>query len=172
VRAKPLSYRRGTLSALEYGALVVSGVINAVASEDITGLVTIFVSDGSGGSNPTMTGNVTTEERNWAAAGAAWQVRGGTLLEPAISLTVYTRPGLGEALTPAIQASIRSRLLKLRVGERMRDDMIEQATMNVDEGIMYVTLDAPVSPYPASIDLTALVRAGSITVAYAIAEAA
>ena len=63
VRAKPLSYRRGTLAALEYGALTVAGVANAVATEDSTGLVTIYVADASGSSNGTMTTNVTTSVR-------------------------------------------------------------------------------------------------------------
>lgn len=162
VRAKPLSYRRGTLAALEYGALTVAGVANAVASEDSTGIVTIYVADGSGSSNSTMTSNVATTMRDYASAGAAWHVVGGSLLTPTITLTVYTRPGYGSELAVPIAASITARLLKLRVGELLYIDMIEQAAMNVSDGIRRVVVSAPASDGQGGAAV--LVRAGGITV--------
>ena len=171
VRATPLSYRRGTLAALEYGALTVAGVANAVASEDETGIVTVYVADSSGSSNGTMTTSVTTELRNWAAAGAAWQVLGGTLLEPAITVTVYTRPGFGDELIAPIQAAIEARVAKLRVGEELYHDMIDQAAMNVSDGIRRVVVSAPAADPAAGGGSTVLIRAGSIAVTI-VAESA
>jgi len=171
VRSKPLSYRRGTLDALEYGALTVAGVANAVASEDETGIVTVYVADASGSSNGTMTTNVTTELRSWAAAGAAWQVLGGTLLEPAITITVYTRPGFGDELKVPIAAAITARVAKLRVGEQLYHDMIDQAAMNVSDGIRRVVVSAPAADPAAGGGDTVLIRAGTITITV-VAESA
>lgn len=170
VRAKPLSYRRGTLAALEYGALTVAGVSNAVASEDATGLVSIYVADASGSSNPTMTGLVTTELRNWAAGGAAWQVLGGTLLTQAITAVIYTRPGFGSELIAPIQASITARMNKLRVGELLYSDMIDQAAMNVSDGIRRCVVSVPAVDPATGGGPTVLIRPGTITITV-VAEA-
>ena len=105
------------------------------------------------------------------AAGAAWQVLGGTLLEPAITITVYTRPGFGDELKVPIAAAITARVAKLRVGEQLYHDMIDQAAMNVSDGIRRVVVSAPAADPAAGGGDTVLIRAGTITITV-VAESA
>jgi uncharacterized phage protein gp47/JayE len=166
VRTVPLTYRRATLAALEYGAKTVAGVATSTAAEDGTGLVTLYVADSSGGSNPTMTANVTTEIENWRAAGVSVNVVGATLDTLVIALMLTVRLGVDiPSLVVNIKAAIVARLNKLKVGESCSPTLIKQAAMNVDpDGILDVTVTTPsVTVVPTSGHVIRT-NAGSITV--------
>ena len=75
VRAFWLAARRGTLGAIEFGALTVPGVVSASAVESIDAsvrparIVTLYVADGSGVSNEALAARVREVLFEWRAAG-------------------------------------------------------------------------------------------------------
>lgn len=75
VRAFWLAARRGTLGAIEFGALAVPGVVSATAVESLDAsvrparIVTLFVADSSGVSNETLAARVREALFEWRAAG-------------------------------------------------------------------------------------------------------
>jgi uncharacterized phage protein gp47/JayE len=75
VRGFWTAQQRGILSAIQYGAIQVPGVVSANAVEVITNsgqparLVYLYVADSSGVANLALVGNVITALGNWRAAG-------------------------------------------------------------------------------------------------------
>lgn len=170
VRGLPATLRRGTLAAIEYGALTVAGVKRATAVEDLdnlgspTGMVSVYVTDGSGNSSPTMTTAVATELRNWRAAGVIVNTYGGTLQVVDVTLVLAARLGVNTtALASKVVAAVTSRMNKLRINETLSRDIIRQATLNVDEGLLSVGVTLPATDVvPAT---GTIIRPGTITVA-------
>lgn len=169
VRNFPATLRRGTLDALEYGAKTIDGVASATAVEELdingvqTGVVFLYVTDASGNSSTPMINAVIAEMINWRAAGIFVNVQGGSLLTQNIAITITARAGVDtQALVPRIQAAVAARVLKLKIGESLTLDIIQQAVRNVDDAIKTVTITNPavsITPSPNQI-----IRAGSITV--------
>lgn len=148
VRDFPVTIRRGTVAALEYGALQVSGVTTSTALTDESGLVTVYVSDSSGNSNPTMITDVTNELFNWVAAGASYTVVGGSLYNPpnglAISISLNVRAGVDTAaIALTVKQAIVARLALLKIGETCYRAQIQQAALNVDQSILGCTVITP-----------------------------
>jgi len=135
IRSFSTTLRRGTLAALEYGALQVATVAQATAQEDTeTGLTTVYVTDASGASNAAMVADVIDELENWRAAGALVTVTGGSLytLNP-IEITLSVRAGVDTAAIAAdVKSAIVARVAKLKIGEICRREIIQQAALNVD----------------------------------------
>lgn len=178
VRAYPATLRRGTLPALEYGAIQVSGVTRASAVQDATGLVTVYVTDSSGGSSGanvtvgptvtddgTMTKKVAIELYDWACAGALVTVVGGSLQTVNITVAVTLRLGSDiNDLISDIQDAIEAAVGRLKIGETLYKSLIASATRNVDpDNILEVSVTAPATDTAPS---TAghIIRAGTITV--------
>jgi uncharacterized phage protein gp47/JayE len=166
VRDFSATVRRATLAALEYGAKQVSGVANATAVESATGIVSLYVSDSSGSSNPTMIANVTTEIANWRAAGVLVQVFGGTVTNIAIVVAVTARTGVNTtALVANIKSAIVAKVNKLKIGEKLYHQQIRDAVASVDpDGIADVVVTTPaLDLQPAATELIRT-NAGLITV--------
>lgn len=169
VRALPSTLRRGTLGAIEYGALTVSGVAKATAVEELdtlgrqTGIVDLYVSDSQGNSNGTMTANVATEENNWRPAGSVLNVYGGLLQTQNVALTVVARLGTDtQALAANIVSAVTARINKLKIGETLSPDIIKQAALNVDDSILSITVTTPaVAVVPPT---GTIIRCGTVTV--------
>jgi phage-related baseplate assembly protein len=142
--------RRATKAALEYGAIQTpgAGVTTASAVEPGDGTVSLYVSDGSGSSSPTMTALVQTEiNNNWRAAGIVVNVTGGVLyLLTGIDITLTTRAGVNSAaIAESIKNAVVARLAKLKLGESCSQTIIKQAVGTVDpDGILDVTVNSPV----------------------------
>lgn len=88
----------GTVAALEYGALLVSGVSFAVVDESTVdpeseSYVGVYVGDDDGGSNDPMIAAVTLELENWRAAGIEVRVFGAEREELDFTITVTVREG-------------------------------------------------------------------------------
>ena len=135
IRAYSQTLRRGTLAALEYGALTVPAVKNASAVEDTTtGIVTVYVTDGGGSSNAQMVSDVVFALEDWRAAGSDVIVTGGGLyqLNP-IQITLAVRTGVDTlAIANDVKNAITARIGKLRIGETCSRSIIQQAALNVD----------------------------------------
>lgn len=98
--------RRGTLDAIEFGALQVPGVVTANAIEELSGgqpngLVTLYVADGSGTSNSRLAELVTLELDEYRAAGIAVQVASVTpdLVSISYSLSFSAGVDTGAAIS-------------------------------------------------------------------------
>lgn len=164
VRTFPSTIRRGILSAVEYGARTVTGVANATASEDDSGLMTVYVTDDSGGFSVSMLADVEVELRTWVAGGAAFSVQGGALFSQDVTVSLTVRTGTDvNALIPLIQSSIDSKLQQLKIGETLYRDMIKDAAISVArDKIVAVNVVLPAADIePAAGEL---IRAGLITV--------
>lgn len=179
-RLYPSTLRRGTLGALEYGAKSITSIAVAKASavQDTTGLVTVFVSDASGGStgttkqvgpttvdDGTMTAKVAVELYEWACAGALVNVSGGAIQTVNITVTIAAKLGIDVAqLITDIQNSVSARVSKLNIGETLYLSDIMTAVKAVDpDNIVNVVVTAPlvdtVPTTPGNI-----IRPGVITV--------
>ena len=79
-----VNVRRGTLSAIEFGALTVQGVRLATAFEDVdafgtpTGYVSLFIADAAGSGNAALAQKVREAITDWQAAGIPVIVTGST----------------------------------------------------------------------------------------------
>jgi hypothetical protein len=135
VRNFSTTLRRGTLAALEYGALQVETVAQATAVEDEdTGMVTVYVTDASGASNAAMVADVMAELEDWRAAGSLVNVTGGQLYElNPIEIVLTVRSGVDTAAIAAdVKSAIVARVARLKIGETCRREIIQQAALNVD----------------------------------------
>lgn len=127
-----LTMVRGTLSALETGALTVSTVRVAIATENLaTGISTVSVSDADGNSNGRMLYDVAKALEEWRAAGALVNEAGGVRadLRLTISIDEYERGFDVAAAAEAIQAAVTNRVNQLRVGQDLTFDSLTAAVM-------------------------------------------
>jgi uncharacterized phage protein gp47/JayE len=162
--------RRGTLSALEYGAKTVDGVGAATAVEDPTGIVTLYITDTSGGSSPTLVSAVATEIENWRAAGALVNVVGGSLYDPGavtpITIELVVKTGVDTlAIADNVKAAIVSRISKLGIGETLYRSLIRSAAMSVaPDDIKEVNIINPATDIAPTADQIIRTTVGHITV--------
>ena len=137
--------RRGTLAALEFGALTVAAVRVAVASESANGLVTVVVADEDGNSNAQMIADTQVTLEAWRAAGVPVNVAGGTQLVQNIVAVLTTIEGFDLiAATSLIEEAVVSRGRKQRMGKVLYLDALTAAIIGVDpDGIEEVTFTTP-----------------------------
>lgn len=168
VRNLPATLRRGTLAAIEYGALQIEGVKRASAVEEedevgATGIVDLYVTDIEGNSSPTMIDAVEEDVINWRAGGVIVNVYGGALSEQDVTLSLNARLGTDTvALASKVVSAVTARINKLKIGETLSRDLIRQAALNVDENILSVTITLPATDITP--DTGTIIRAGTVTV--------
>jgi len=169
-RQFPSTLRRGTLAALEFGALQVASVRVATAVEDANFLVTVFVTDQTGASSAQMVADVAAELENWRSAGVNVTVTGGTVLSQDIDYSLTVKAGTNvAALEPLISAALTARLARLAVGDGtagsegvLRREVLQAVIICVDpDNILGASINTPA----ADVVPTAgqLIRAGTIT---------
>ena len=124
--------RRGTIAALEYGALQVASVRVAVASEDLdSGIVTLLVGDSDGNSTAQMIADVEAEEENWRAAGTLLNVGGSSRVLVTFDATLTVRDGFDlSSATTTLAAAITARSEKLLPGHTLFLDAFGAAIIN------------------------------------------
>lgn len=177
-RAYPATLRRGTISALEYGAQQVPGVKKASAVEDVSGALVVYVTDAAGNAtgsdvivsdsvvdDGTMTHDVAIELEEWRAAGSLVTVSGGQLQTVNITVQLTVRAGTNVAqLVTEVQASIESSVNRLKIGETLYKSLIQSAARAVDpDNIVECTVTAPLTD-TAPTTSGYIIRAGTITV--------
>lgn len=161
-----VTLRRGTLAALEFGALQVSTVRVAKATENqSTGEVTLVVADSDGNSNAQMVSDTEAEIENWRAAGSLVAVFGGTQLAVDLTGTMVFRDGSGadaSVYAPLVATAMSTRMAKLKQGEIGYLDAIKAAGIAVDpdiiEAILFTAPSANITPTTYQT-----IRAGTIT---------
>lgn len=156
--------RRGTLAAIEFGALKVPSVRIARATEDATtGIVTLVVTDSDGNSTAQMVSDATTEIENWRAGGSIVTVIGGFPLVVNVAGQLVAKDGVDTGvLGPVAALAVSGRMSKLRQGETLFIDSIKAAAISVDpdalEALQLSTPLADVVPAPGQV-----IRPGVIT---------
>ncbi len=163
-----LTLRRGTLAALEFGALQVASVRVSKASETSTGLVLVVVTDEAGNSNAQMISDVEVELENWRAAGCIVQVYGGTILLVPVTAVLTVAAGVDvAALVPDLETAITGRFLKYRMGDKVWRDQVKHAIIDVDpDGIEAAALTLPADDVtPTAFEVP---RVGAITITEAV----
>jgi len=109
-QAYPATLRKGTIAALEEGALTVPGVAYVTVDEsyvETLGEVRVYVGDPDGRGNSALSDLVETELENWRAAGVRVTVYPSSREEITLSLTVYVLRGQGsDALSAACRAAV------------------------------------------------------------------
>ncbi len=138
--------RRGTLAALEFGALTVPAVRVAVATESASGLVTVTVSDEDGNNNAQMIADVQVALESWRAAGVPVTTAGGTQYLVDVVAVLYVVDGFDLlAATPLLEEAVVQRGRKQRTGKVLRLDQLTTAIIGVDpDGIEHVDFTLPV----------------------------
>ncbi|HSR79109.1 MAG TPA: baseplate J/gp47 family protein [Xanthobacteraceae bacterium] len=158
--------RRGTLGALEQGALTVPSVRVARATEDqSTGIVTLVVSDSDGNSTAQMVSDVIAELVNWKAGGGVVTVLGATVLLVDVTGMLVAEPGVDTSvLGPVAADAIVGRIAKQRQGETLFIDSIKAAALGVDpDALNALVLTTPtVDVVPGSP--SQVIRAGVVTI--------
>lgn len=157
--------RKGTLGAIEFGALVVGSVRIARATEDpISGIVTLVVTDSDGNSTAQMVADVISEIENWRAAGSIVTVLGGTALLVDVTGVLIAEPGVDTSvLGPVAADAIIGRINKQRQGETLFLDSIKSAAIGVDPDALnaLVLSDPLVDVVPGA---SQVIRPGTITI--------
>lgn len=155
----------GTIKGLEYGAQLVSTVrVATVTQNTATGEVTLYVADGSGGSNAQMISDVNNVLPEWKAAGVHVNVVGGQLDTQNVVVSLTVRSGTDvAALSPAIVASITQYMSELGIGDTLYRSGIAAAAKAVSPSNI---LDVDVTTPAANVVPTSgyVIRAGSVTV--------
>ena len=158
--------RRGTLAALEYGALTVDTVRTAKADEDVsTGIVNLYVADETGTGNTEMVAAVSDEIDNWRCAGVNVNVQAGVLVSQDIDIEITDfRLGFNTAeRAQDIIDAVEGALTKLKAGDTLFIDYIVSAVRGVDpDNIVEVSVTTPSgNVIPAANEI---IRAGTVTV--------
>lgn len=125
--------RRGTVAALEQGALGVATVRVATVSEDFdSGITTIIVGDEDGNSTAQMIEDVEFELENWRAASAVVNVTGAHRQEVEITLQLANvRAGFNVAASAdTVEEVVIARGNKVRGGETLFLEMIRAAAVS------------------------------------------
>lgn len=157
--------RRGTLGALEFGALKVPAVRIAHASEDeITGLVTLVVTDSDGNSTAQMVADTVLEIENWRAAGSLVTTVGGTALIVDVTGVLVVNDGVDPSvLAPLAVLAIQARMNKQHQGEKLYLQSIQGAAIAVDpDAIDALVLSLPLVDVTPSV--VQVIRPGVITI--------
>jgi uncharacterized phage protein gp47/JayE len=145
VRTFPTTIRRATIAALEYGAKSVPGVVSASVQESETGLVTVYVADGTGYSNAELNAAVQLELVNWRAAGVLVQVVAAIPLVQNIALTLKCKPTFDVAASNGLlQDAIEARMAKLTMGETLYlHELVGALAALIGDAFQRATFSAP-----------------------------
>lgn len=151
--------RRGTVAALEVGALSVPGVAYVYVDEsrvDESGWVYLYVGDPDARSNDVLAGLVSAEMINWRAAGVLVEVLGSSRDEVALSIAVDIERGADQvSLAAAIRASVVGYGDAVRPSRPARISRIERAVQDASA----LVLACEVTSHDADIEPTTAAQA-------------
>jgi uncharacterized phage protein gp47/JayE len=143
--------RRGTLGAIEFGALTVAGVRQATAVEllddagDPTGHVDLYIADAQGQGNAALVAAVDIALVEWRAAGIIVAVSSATPVFQAITLLLRFEAGIDSTLAfAAVRDAMVARVNTLRPRATLTETLIRGVADSV-EGVIVLD-DAIVVP--------------------------
>ena len=141
--------RRGTIAALETGALSVPGIGIVTVDEsfvETTGHVKVYVGDPDARSNELLAGLVATELENWRAAGILVDVLGSTREEVGLTLRIAVEAGSDQvAVADACRAAIVAYGDTLAANQVGQTSRVEKACHDASELVVGVTVETTVA---------------------------
>jgi uncharacterized phage protein gp47/JayE len=170
--------RKGTVAALEAGALSVPGVQYATVDETFIapedgGYVAVYIGDPDGRANSVLTDDVEEELEDWRAAGIEVRVFAATREEIALSITVYHRRGIDVAeLTAAVRAGVLAHTDALAPNATLYLEAVECAAQMADKASIRA---ARVTSHTADVEPSApqnAIRVNSEDLTIALVEVA
>ncbi len=176
-RAFYQTLRRGTVDALEFGAKQVASVRFVAVVEDLSGTVTVVVSDEDGGSTIEMVSDVETELEEWRCAGVPVTVEGGVPYEIDLNLTLDVDDGFDVSVASAdIIAAIEAKLNNTSPGDTVTLHEIVAVVLglfpNDIRKVNFITIYANAALLSSTADIVPTlsyqkIKSGAITVAAA-----
>jgi hypothetical protein len=170
---------RGTVNAVETGALSVPSVTYATVDEsemgpDDGGHVLLYVGDQDGRSNTALIAAVEAVLPDWRACGVLVEVVGMARETTAIGVRVYVPSTLTErvGLRASIVEAIVGHAATLGAGESLYSSQVERATLDQDSRIVDAQswVDPPYTAWtsidPSSAENCLRVEAGDITIEF------
>ena len=165
--------RRGTVAALEAGALSVPGVAYATVDESFVapslgGYVAVYVGDPDGRGNTALAAAVETELENWRAAGIDVRVLAASREETALALTLYVLRGSDTAtLAAQVVAAVLAYTDGLAPNETLYLAQVEHAALGVSTSIRSAVVTSPSADQTPSAPQNALrVPAGDVALTW------
>lgn len=144
--------RRGTVEALEAGALMVPGVSYVSVDEgevEDSGVVYVYVGDPDARANDTLANMVDLELNNWRAAGVMVVVQGAQREEVAITIALAIEPGADQdTVAAAVRAAVEGYADLLPPDAPARLSRIEKAAHEASE----LVVAARVSSHTADLE--------------------
>lgn len=164
--AFPLVLRRGTVDALIFGAKQTPGVKRASVVIVGAGVITMYVSDADGNSNPTLAAAakaVIDGPPAWRSAGDVVTVFGADLFSQDVDYTMTVRTGVDiNTLLARTDAAVTLAMTRLQPGETLYRTMLSTAVENVDtRSIVSCRINNP--PVDVAPTFSQIIRAGAIT---------
>lgn len=162
--------RRGTVAALEAGALSVPGVAHASVDEtnlaaDDGGYVSVYISDADGYANAALVAEVAAELEEWRAAGIWVQVAAAVREEATVTLVVHVAVGsdLG-TLRTATQAAVMAYVNGLAPGETLRLSQLHHVVCDISQDVLYAVVSTPTADQaPAAAENVLRLAGASLT---------
>lgn len=143
--------RRGTLAAIEFGALAVPGVVQATAVEEVdslnipTGKVVLYIADSLGQANAALVAAVVTSLVEYRAAGVQVTTIGATPTYVSIVLNLSFRAGVDSTIAfSLVRAAVVAAVNNLSPNDTLRVSLLFATIRSVD-GVI-VNDDAIVAP--------------------------
>jgi len=148
-RAYFTTLRRGTVAALEYGALSVAGVSFAAVDESTVppasgGYVSVYIGDPDGAGNATLKAAVEAELEDYRAAGIEVRVFSAVREEISITVELLLETGADQsAVRSAVRASIEDYVNNLQPGETMYESRVEHAAIEASAYVIDANMTVP-----------------------------
>jgi len=140
------SLAKGTLSALEYGAKTVQGVLNATAVDHYLGIVDLYVWDTNGELSDTLKSQVEAEIENWRAGGIQVKVHAPNRKTVSVTLKVQVSD-LNyvdtNSLSQKIIESVKAITSEIKLGKSLNISEIISTAMSVSPYIVDVKVTQP-----------------------------
>jgi uncharacterized phage protein gp47/JayE len=145
-RARIVDYvrtlRRGTVLALEVGALSVAGVVAASVDESAYP-PTVYIADVTGSANPELAEAVAAELENWRAAGVQVNVVGATVVFQNLTLSLSFYAGFDSTRSrDAVREAVVTLVNGLSIGGKLFRSQVVAAALGVD-GIQNAVVTNP-----------------------------
>lgn len=162
---------RGTVAALEAGALQVGGVEFVTVDESNArpedgGYVSVYVGDPDARANGILTDLVEEELVNWRAAGILVIPTASEREEISVSMTIYVREGADVAgIEAAARAAVVAHSDGLAPGATWYTSQAERAALNVSADCLGASVGSPSNDQAPSAPQNAIrVSAGSLSI--------
>ena len=146
--------RRGTVAAIEAGALSVAGVSFAKVDEDnpsTPGMLSVYIGDPDGSANAALVTLVETALEDYRPAGISITVTAAAREEIPIELEILVKRGANTAtLSASIRSAVKDYVNNLSPSEILYDSQVSRVVTSVDTDVLDVVQVLPSGDFTPS----------------------